>query len=152
LASREVDFEIPQGSTKLKLCFGGSKPVLVAYTDSYMAGEVDSRKSTSGYLFTYAGELCRGKASCKKCVALSSTEVEFIAAIEANKELLWLKRFMMELNFDQGKYMMFCENQSVIHLCKNASLHFKSKHVSPISLDSRCDVCKRNICGESTHR
>jgi hypothetical protein len=44
-----------RGSTKLKLCFGGSKHVLVAYTDSDMAGEVDSRKSTSGYLITYAG-------------------------------------------------------------------------------------------------
>jgi hypothetical protein len=62
-------------------------------------------------------------------VALSSTEAEFIAATEASKELLWLKRFVIELGFDQGKYVLFCDSQSAIHLCKNASLHFKSKHI-----------------------
>jgi len=42
------------GSTNLKLCFGSSEPVLVAYTDADMAGDVDRSKSTSGYLITYA--------------------------------------------------------------------------------------------------
>ena len=54
-----------RGSTNLKLCFGKSDPVLVAYTDADWTGDVDSRKSTSGYLITYAGELCHGKASCR---------------------------------------------------------------------------------------
>ena len=54
-----------RGSTNLKLCFGSSEPVFVAYIDADMAGDVDIRKSTSGYLITYAGGLCHGKASCK---------------------------------------------------------------------------------------
>ena len=43
-----------RGSTNLKLCFGSSEPVLVAYTDADMAGDVNRSKSTSGYLITYA--------------------------------------------------------------------------------------------------
>ena len=64
-----------------------------------------------------------------KFIALSTTEAEFIEATEANKELLWLKKFVNELRFDQEKYVLFCDNQSAIHLSKNASFHSRSKHI-----------------------
>ena len=65
----------------------------------------------------------------QKCVVLSTTEAEFIAATEASKELLCLKKFVNELGFKQDKYVLFCDNQSVIHLSKNASFHSRSKHI-----------------------
>jgi hypothetical protein len=39
----------------MKLCFGGCEPKLIAFSDSGMARDVDRRKTTSGYLITYAG-------------------------------------------------------------------------------------------------
>jgi len=33
----------------------------------------------------------------QKCVALSTTEAEYIALIEGGKELLWMKKFYMNL-------------------------------------------------------
>lgn len=39
-----------RGTSKMCLCFGNGKPLLEGYTDADMAGDVDSRKSTSGYL------------------------------------------------------------------------------------------------------
>ena len=65
----------------------------------------------------------------QKCVALSTTKAGFITATEASKELLWLKKFVSELGFDQDKYVLFCDNQSAIHLSKNASFHLRSKHI-----------------------
>ena len=118
-----------QGSTNLKLCFGSSETVLFAYTDADMAGDFDSRKSTSGNLITYAGGAVSWQSKFQKCVAFSTTEAEFIAATEASKELLWLNKFINELGFDQDKYVLFCDNQSVIHLSKNASFHSRSKHI-----------------------
>ena len=56
-------------------------------------------------------------------------EAEFIAAIEAIKELLWVKKIVNELGFEQNKYVLFCDNQSAIHLSKNASFHCSSKHI-----------------------
>ena len=44
-----------RGTSKVCLCFGNGKPMLDGFTDSDMAGDVDSRKSTSGYLMTFAG-------------------------------------------------------------------------------------------------
>ncbi|GJT79252.1 hypothetical protein Tco_1053594 [Tanacetum coccineum] len=54
-----------------------------------------------------------------KCVALSTTEAEYMAATEACKELLWLKRFLQELGFKQQRYAVLCDNQ--IHTDDNAS-------------------------------
>jgi len=43
------------GISSLKLCFGSGKLVLVGYTNSDMARDIDSRISTSGYLITFGG-------------------------------------------------------------------------------------------------
>ena len=75
-------------TSKMCLSFGNANPVLVGYTDADMAGDVDSRKSTLGYLITFAGGAVSWQSKLQKSVALSTTEAEFIAAIEAWKELL----------------------------------------------------------------
>ena len=43
-----------RGTSKVCLCFGDGKPMLDGFTDSDMAGDIDSRKSTSGNLITFA--------------------------------------------------------------------------------------------------
>ena len=48
-------FKYLRGSSKLCLTFGDSKPILEGYVDADWAGDLDDRKSTSGYLFTFAG-------------------------------------------------------------------------------------------------
>ena len=107
--------------------------MLVGYTDSNMAGDVDSRKSTSGYLITFSGGAVSWQSRLQKCVTLSTTEVEYITATEACKELLWMKKFIQELDFKQQRYVMLCDNQSVIHFGKNSTFHARSKHI-----DVRC--------------
>ena len=39
------------------LCFESVEPILEGFIDADMAGDLDSRKSTSGFLFTFAREL-----------------------------------------------------------------------------------------------
>ena len=88
------------GTSNLKLCFGIEKLVLCGYTDSDMAGDVDSRKSTSSYLITLAGVVVAWQSRLQKCVALSTTEAKFIAITEACKELLWMKKLCKNLVFN----------------------------------------------------
>lgn len=83
-----------RGTSKVCLCFGNGKYVLDGFTDADMAGDVDSRKSTSGYLITFAGGAVSWQSKLKKCVALSTTEAEYIAITEACKEVLWMKKFI----------------------------------------------------------
>ena len=118
-----------RGTSKFCLCFGDSNPVLVGYTDADMAGDVDTRRSTSGYLITFSGGAVSWQSRLQKCVALSTTEAEFIAATEASKELLWMKKFLSELGFQQERPQLFCDSQSAIHLAKNSTFHSRSKHI-----------------------
>ncbi|KAI4357436.1 hypothetical protein L6164_001384 [Bauhinia variegata] len=119
-----------RGSSSLKLCFGIGELVLHGYTDSDLAGDVDTRKSTSGYLVTFAGGAVAWQSKLQKCVALSTTEAEFIATTEACKELLWMKKFICELGFTQKMYILYCDSQSAIYLCKNPTFHGRSKHIN----------------------
>ncbi|XP_049342671.1 uncharacterized protein LOC125806965 [Solanum verrucosum] len=60
-------------------------------------GDLYNRKSTTGYLFTFSEGVISWRSKLQKCVALSTTEVEYIAATEAGNEMIWLKRFLPEL-------------------------------------------------------
>ena len=40
-----------------------------------------------------------------------------------------MKRFMQELGFKQQHYVVYCDNQSAIHLSKNSTFHARSKHI-----------------------
>ncbi|GJV12066.1 putative RNA-directed DNA polymerase [Tanacetum coccineum] len=82
-------FRYLRGTSKLGITFGNGKPMLVGYTDSDLAGNKDNMKSTSGYLMTFAGGAVSWQSRLQKCVALSTTEAEYVAATEACKELLW---------------------------------------------------------------
>jgi ATP-binding cassette subfamily B (MDR/TAP) protein 1 len=118
-----------KGTSKMCLCYGGAKPVMEGYTDSDMAGDLVGRKSTSGFLFTFAGGSISWQSKLQKCVALSTTEAEYIAAAEAGKEMLWVKRFLQELGVNQEEYLVHCDSQSALDLSKNSMYHSRTKHI-----------------------
>jgi hypothetical protein len=62
-----------------------------------MAGDKDSRRSTTGYVFTVGGTTISWILKLQKVVALSTTKAEYVVATEASKEMIWLQRFMEEL-------------------------------------------------------
>ena len=86
-------FKYLRATSKLCLCFGKGKPVLESYTNADMVGDLYGRKSTYGYLFIIVGGAISWQSKLQKCVALSTMEAEYIAVIEAGKEILWMKTF-----------------------------------------------------------
>ena len=90
-------FRYLRGTTAHALCFGGSSIVLHGYVDLDMAGDKDRKRSTTGYVFTVSEKTISLISKLQKVVALSSIEEEYVVAIEASKEMIWLQRFMEEL-------------------------------------------------------
>ena len=43
--------------------------------------------------------------------------------------MLWIKRFLKESVLKQNRFIVICDNQSVIHLAKKLTFHYKSKHI-----------------------
>ena len=46
-----------------------------------------------------------------------------MALIEAIKEAMWLKGMTNELGIYRGDIIVYCDNQSTIHLVKNQVVH-----------------------------
>ena len=69
----------------------------IGYTDSDFMSDKDLRKSTSRYGFTLGGSVVSWRSIKQKCIADSTTEAKCVAACEAAKEAVWLKKFLMEL-------------------------------------------------------
>ncbi|GKB23089.1 hypothetical protein Tco_0862490 [Tanacetum coccineum] len=100
--------------------------VLEGFSDSDYRGCLDSGKSTTGYVFTVGGTAVSWMSRIQKCVAMSTTEAEYMTIAEAGKELVRLKNFLEELGSAQTECVLFCDNQSAIHLAKNLILGAKS--------------------------
>ena len=122
-------FKYLRGTSKQCLSFGKGKLVLEGYTNANMVDDLDSRKSTSDYLFTFVGGAISWQSKLQKCVALSTMEVEYIAATKAGKEIVWIKAFFKELDLRQDEYVVYCDSQSAIDLSKNATYHSRTKHI-----------------------
>ena len=90
-----------KGSSDTCLCFTGASLKLQDYVDADFTGDIDSRKSTTGFVFTLGGIAISWALNLQKIVTLSSTEAEYVAATEAGKEMIWLHGFLDELGKKQ---------------------------------------------------
>ena len=104
-------------------------PSVVGYVDSDYAGDLDDRRSTTGYVFTLAGGPICWKSSVQSIVAMSTTEAEYMAVAEAAKEALWLTGLVRELGVEQGGVRLHCDSQSAIYLANNQVYHARTKHI-----------------------
>ncbi|KAH9718032.1 Integrase catalytic domain-containing protein [Citrus sinensis] len=60
----------------------------VGYCDSDFAGDLDKRRSTTGYVFTLSGGPVSWRSILQSTIALSTMEAEYMAATEAVKEVI----------------------------------------------------------------
>lgn len=103
---------------------------LVGFSDSDLAGDVDTRKSTTGVFFFLGDNLITWQSQKQKVVALSSCEAEYIAATTAACQGVWLARLLAELKGEEADAVTLnVDNQSAIQLSKNPVFHDRSKHI-----------------------
>jgi hypothetical protein len=69
----------------------------MGYTNASFQTDKDDSKSQSGFVFTLNGGAVSWKSSKQDTVADSTTKVEYTAALEAAKEGVWMRKFVIEL-------------------------------------------------------
>ena len=87
---------------------------LQGHVDADFAGDIDSRKSTTEFIFTLGGTAILWASNLQKIVTFSTTEVEYVAATEAGKEMIWLHGFLDELGKKQEMGILHSDSQSAI--------------------------------------
>ena len=122
-----------QGTKDFKLTYEKTDHLeVVGYTDADFAGCLDSRKSTSGYVFLLAGGAVSWKSAKQHIVATSTMEAEFIGCYEASSHALWLKKFisgLMTVDSISKPLRLHCDNSAVIFFSNYSKSTGANKHI-----------------------
>ncbi|GAU34193.1 hypothetical protein TSUD_162940 [Trifolium subterraneum] len=127
----------------------GKQCKLITYTDSSWCGDIEDRKSTTGYVFLLGGAPTAWSSKKESVVALSSCEAEYVAASLNDCQAIWLANLIEEIiGEDHGAVKMRIDNISTINLAKNHVAHGKSKHIEMRFHYLREQVSNGRICVE----
>jgi len=138
-----------KGTRQLGLKFTGASGEikLKGYADADYAGDLDSRRSTSGMIFLLHGSPIVWKSQTQKCVALSTAEAEYISLSAAVQEATYLRYLLQEFDLQSDEPTeIFEDNAACTKLAKNPVAHGKSKHIEVKHHHIREKVADGTIC------
>jgi hypothetical protein len=118
------------GTKDLGIRFDGASGLrLEAYSDSDW-GASEDRRSISGYIFILAGGAISWQSKKQSTVASSSTEGEYMALLQAVKEIIWIQRFLSDIGREaENQDLIKEDNQGAIALAHNPQYHARTKHI-----------------------
>ena len=89
---------------------------MAGFVDADYGGDLDMRRSTTGYVFVLNGGPISWRSSLQAITALSTTESEYIGISEAAKEAMWLKGLAQEMGIAQRAIRVYSDSQSALSL------------------------------------
>ncbi|XP_040254033.1 secreted RxLR effector protein 161-like [Aegilops tauschii subsp. strangulata] len=112
------------------LAYGGDEELVVnGYTDASFMIDIDDYKSQSGYVFTLNGGAVVSKSFKQNTIADSTTEAEYIVALEASMEAVWIKKFLEEVCVvpsAMNPMALYCDNSGAIAQAREPRSHMKT--------------------------
>ncbi|GKB62977.1 hypothetical protein Tco_0919163 [Tanacetum coccineum] len=96
-----------------------------------LTGLLDDTKSQTGYVFVLNGGAVVWKSSKQSTTAQHATEAEYIAASEAAKEAVWIRKFIDELGVvpsNDYPIKMNCDNSAAIIIAKESGIQKGARH------------------------
>ena len=125
-------FRYLKGTLEYKLQYSGQSgsAVFTTYSDAAHGDCLDSGRSTGGYVTIMAGGAIGWGSKLQSIVALSTTEAEFVSAVEAGKEITWMRNILGEFGYSVTQpSTLHIDNQSAISVSKNPEHHGRMKHL-----------------------
>ena len=111
-------------------CVSDENPQVIGYSDADWAGDLDTHRSTSGYVFQVGQSTVSWCSKRQATVAKSTTEAEYVALSQATQEAVWLRHLLTDLGYSMNSpTTVFEDNQGAIELSKNAKFHNRTKHI-----------------------
>lgn len=109
---------------------GRREPIIVGFCDADYAGDEDTRRSTTAYIFMLGGAAISWASKLQLTVALSSAEAEYMALSAGVQEAIHLRQLMADLGFPQREpTIIYEDNQGCIALSENPVMHKRTKHI-----------------------
>jgi transposase InsO family protein len=102
----------------------------MAFVDADYGGCRDTRRSTSGYVFTMAGGPVAWSSKRQSTVALSTVEAEYVAMSRCAQQMIWMQAWLDEVTVEHTKPgIIKGDSRGAIALTKNTKDHGKVKHI-----------------------
>jgi len=134
------------GSQDVGVVFKMSGSGLHGYCDADFAGDVDTRRSTTAYVFVLQGGAISWSSKLQPTVAVSTAEAEYMSAASAVKEALWLRKLMVDFVFDcTAPVLISCDNQAALKLLVNPVVSARSKHIDVLHHFARERVARKEV-------
>jgi hypothetical protein len=103
---------------------------LVMYSDSDWAGDLDNRKSITGFILFVMGCPVVWKSKQQGNVSLSSTEAEYVAVSEATKEIMFIAQTLESIGIDVNyPVIVKVDNVGAIFMSENVTATARSRHI-----------------------
>lgn len=102
---------------------------LEGWVDADLAGCLDSRRSTTGYIFKVGDSIVDRQSKRQATASPSTLESECVVMSEAAKYGVYLQRLFDELGYRSEKVPLNWDNMGAISLANNSSFHSKTKHI-----------------------
>jgi Reverse transcriptase (RNA-dependent DNA polymerase) len=119
------------GTCYVGLTYGGTGGdlSLLGWSDADYAGDVNTRRSTTAYVFMCNGGAISWASRLQPTVATATLEAEYQAAAAATKEALWLNQLRRDLGLEAGTVSIYADNQGALKLMANPMTSPLSKHI-----------------------
>ena len=98
--------------------FTGKSLDIFGYSDADWAGDLDSRRSTTGYVVYAAGGPIAWQSRLQTTVAVSTMEAEYMSAFGAIQELIWIKGVLSEI----GSTVIFGDQYETRYIVYSGSI------------------------------
>ena len=99
-------------------------------SDADWVGDIDTRRSTSGYVFKVTNATVSWCSKRQASVAKSTTEAGYISLSLAAQEAIWLRRLLFDVGCDvDSPTVIYEDNHGAIELSKNPKFHNRTKHI-----------------------
>ncbi|XP_062703720.1 uncharacterized protein LOC134286164 [Aedes albopictus] len=120
-----------QKTKSCSLRLGGAfEEPLSGYSDADWAGDLRSRRSTSGFAFQFGGATISWASRGQTSVTLSSMEAEYVALSEACQEAIWLRQLLADFGERQAEPTTIKEdNQGCLAFVRTERSSRRSKHI-----------------------
>ena len=102
-----------------------------AYTDADWAGQVDTRKSTAGYVLLFNGTGVSWSSKTLKTIALSSQDAEYMALSDGSREVIFVRNVLSMTGFVMSEpTSLHGDNNGSLAVSRNPAAHQKTKHIA----------------------
>ena len=106
------------------------KHQMEVFADADFAGDVDDRKSTSGYvIFDEYGAAISWKSKKQSIIAQSTSDAEFTACATAGQQAQWLQLTLEDIGINKPAILIRNDNMSTIANIENGKYKPGSRHV-----------------------